>query len=553
VPHACENPIARESHIVQPYPVLPLNMVRKRVHVVQVPLRVNAREAAILDQRLRVVGQLRNAGLQELLRRARAMRRDPDWQVALRLSVGPKRTRAFSDLRHRYGLQKKLAATLVFEHWRASHWMGEVVDGRTALALGAELLQNVDEWLFGRAARPRFKKAAERGCVWGTQPNVGLCLRDGKVSWRNAKTPRKNLELELDLGSLSQARRADLAGRTLIRSGIRRELVRGKTRYFALLCVVGQPYRSAAVHARMAARPFGFVGVDFGPSLAAAVGPVDSHFHSLASQTVLDKRASDAKLIRCQQRALDRSRRAANPDCYDERGRTIKGKHPNRLSTRGVKLQARLTTAQRRSRINRLHERAERAKQIMYLGTDLAYEAIDKRNWQHQYGKRVTFTAPGALRDLAKRECELFGGRTVELLTWILALSQHCLCGARVKKARGQKIHSCPSCGLGPLDRDLFSAYLARLCAETGVIDLDEGPFNTAEHREEAIRLCGPVPPARRAPSSRTTKRRIVSASRAKHVGQTPEQELASVFGGKRFGRRPTSRGRPLVAAAAAT
>jgi hypothetical protein len=48
-----------------------------RCHVVVLPLRVNAREAAILRQRLRVRGQLRNAALQTLLERGERIRADP--------------------------------------------------------------------------------------------------------------------------------------------------------------------------------------------------------------------------------------------------------------------------------------------------------------------------------------------------------------------------------------------------------------------------------------------------------------------------------------------
>ena len=40
------------------------------------------------------------------------------------------------------------------------------------------------------------------------------------------------------------------------------------------------------------------------------------------------------------------------------------------------------------------------------------------------------------------------------------ALSQHCLCGARVAKTLGQRVHACPTCGLTG-DRDLVSAALA--------------------------------------------------------------------------------------------
>jgi len=213
------------------------------------------------------------------------------------------------------------------------------------------------------------------------------------------------------------------------------------------------------------------------------------------------------------------------------------------MSKRGLKLQQRLTAEQRRSRINRLQERSARAKQIISLGTDVAFEAIDKRAWQaSRYGKRMAFTAPGALRDAVVRECELHGGRAVELPTARLALSQHCLCGVKAKKPLSQRAHVCVACGLGPLDRDLFSAYLARLAAESGLVDLADAPFNDHEHRQEAARLCA-------SPCSARVNAGNVSGLRAELAVQTPAQEPASTTGGKRAGRRTTRKQRLLLAA----
>jgi hypothetical protein len=57
-------------------------------------------------------------------------------------------------------------------------------------------------------------------------------------------------------------------------------------------------------------------------------------------------------------------------------------------------------------------------------------------------------------------ECAAAGGRLYRAGTRSTALSQHCLCGARVPKALSQRTHDCPDYGL-VADRDITSAMLA--------------------------------------------------------------------------------------------
>ncbi|GHO48911.1 hypothetical protein KSX_70740 [Ktedonospora formicarum] len=60
-----------------------------------------------------------------------------------------------------------------------------------------------------------------------------------------------------------------------------------------------------------------------------------------------------------------------------------------------------------------------------------------------------------------KRTVASTGGTLVEVPTRTTALSQWCHgCGKRVKKPLSQRWHQC-ECGVGPVQRDLYSAFLA--------------------------------------------------------------------------------------------
>jgi hypothetical protein len=68
------------------------------------------------------------------------------------------------------------------------------------------------------------------------------------------------------------------------------------------------------------------------------------------------------------------------------------------------------------------------------------------------------------LVDALAHECEATGGQMSRAGTRSTALSQHCICGARVPKTLAQRTHHCPHCGLHA-DRDIVSAALAA-CVE---------------------------------------------------------------------------------------
>jgi hypothetical protein len=503
--------------------------------VVTVPLRVDAREAAVLRQRLRVRGTLRNATLETMLARIERMRRDPRWPGARGLADAAK-TRRYRALREEYGVSKRAACNAAFGHWRASQWMPSVIDSRIALELGTEVWQQASAWLYGTAERPRFKPARETTTVWGADNHAGLCLRGERIVWRNKRTPRKNLALALACEPGQWQKR--VAGREVVRVGIRREQVRGQERFFCLLCLAGAPYRDPGYLAAVAREQL--VGVDVGPSQLALVSAAGAERLDLAPPELLGARRQEQRRLRRRQRALDRSRRAMNPDCFDERGRWREGARASRRSRRYERLRRRQREQARAARARRRADETTLARRIVTAhGASVACEALDYRAWQRsRFGRRMGFTAPAAALRRICREAELVGGEALPLDARGLALSQHCLCGARAKKQLCERIHDCAACGLGPLDRDLFSAFLAYLVAAEGVSDLSTGTLNGAGNRRKAQMLCAPG----RAPVPVRFGGRQADAGRLARKAEARPQGKARVSGrGSVPARRPQS------------
>ena len=70
--------------------------------------------------------------------------------------------------------------------------------------------------------------------------------------------------------------------------------------------------------------------------------------------------------------------------------------------------------------------------------------------------------APGMFVSMLRRKAESAGGKVEEFPTRTTALSQTCHgCGTVEKKPLSLRVHQC-ECGVGPVQRDLYSAFLAR-------------------------------------------------------------------------------------------
>ena len=84
-------------------------------------------------------------------------------------------------------------------------------------------------------------------------------------------------------------------------------------------------------------------------------------------------------------------------------------------------------------------------------GTSITVEDCSVSTWARLWGKRIQLFSPGMLVAALAAECAATGGRMYRAGTRSTALSQHCLCGARVPKTLAQRTHECPRCGLAGL------------------------------------------------------------------------------------------------------
>ncbi|WAH39315.1 transposase [Alicyclobacillus dauci] len=411
----------------------------------EIPLRVTRWQARVLNARFEAARQMYNALLGEAMRRLRLMRQSRLYSTARVIDSTDKERLAerrglFQSARTEYGFSEYSLSQYATKLRKS--WLGDHLDAHVAQKLCKRAFGATEKVMFGRAKHVRFKGKRGLHSVEGKSNETGIRWRVDHVEWSGLNLPMvkgSGKDPVIAHGLLQRVKYVRL---------IRRE-IRGKDRFYAQLVCEGLAYQKPdqVVHS-------GTVGLDIGPSTIAVYSGHEALLEQFCQPIV-----EDQKYIRRLQRHLDRQRRANNPECFDERGRAIKGKHPRNKSRRQRATEIILREYKRRQAAYRKTLHGKLANRILSLGNDIRTEDVSYKAWQKMFGRSIGLRAPSSFIAILKRKAESAGGQVVEFNTRSTALSQVCLCGQKHKKPLKLRIHDC-SCGI-TMQRDLFSAYLA--------------------------------------------------------------------------------------------
>ncbi len=432
--------------------------------LLELPLRLDAGQANHLQAHLEAARCLYNALLGEALRRLQRMRRDPAWQAARALprSRRQERNAAFSRLRNQYGF----AEYALHDYAKTARctWIADHLDSTMAQTLATRAYRAVNRVCLGQARKVRFK-SRERGIgsVEGKRNDTGMRFvlqaadegNAGWLIWGHDHLPAlidwhdpvvqyglqhaiKYVRLVCRKVPGSHAKGADLEG----------------NRYFVQLILAGKPYQKPKNQTGDDT-----LGLDIGPS-SLAIFPRQG---TVQLQTFCEELMPNLARKRRLERKMDRQRRANNPHNYDEHGRVKKhGKH--RLSWynshRYLATQRQLARHERKLAAHRKSLQGKLVNEVVRMGNHIQIEKTSFQGWQKQFGKSVALRAPGMFVAHLKRAVAKTGGTLYEVSTFQTKLSQYCHgCRTYAKKPLSQRWHHC-ACGIGPVQRDLYSAFL---------------------------------------------------------------------------------------------
>lgn len=209
-----------------------------------------------------------------------------------------------------------------------------------------------------------------------------------------------------------------------------RKTIRGRKRYFAQFVMEGVPVKLPKYGK-------GRVGLDEGVSVFAVVSKKHVRLEELASS--IDDILREIRRI---DRAMDRSKRATNPQNYNKDGTLKKGHLKWDFSNRYKRLRAKRKELYRRMAILRRESNNRLANMIVSLGTDIYVEdmnlqALQKKaknityrkdgriNSKRRYGKTIMIRAPGQVIQALERKLSYIGKKLNKLNTFETKASQY--------------------------------------------------------------------------------------------------------------------------------
>ena len=328
---------------------------------------------------------------------------------------------------------------------------------------------------------------------------TGLAIGTLVLPVRLPAEPSNQAALDHYLADPSRWHKVDLVRR-------RDPTAAGSWRYEAHLFVLTTPYVAPSTQARRAQAAATTATRRAGIDVNVSNVTVASHARGRDLQitrVVHDdsaRRAVAARDKRKQRgsRRLDRSRRATNPDRYElsarqqrhNQQRAARGLPPVQMIPRGPRKRRQngapetayrhdtLSSAYRRERAAAACDaeadsqaRRELARQIAARvvrdhGCTFVMEDCSLQSWTRRWGRRMAAFTPGLLVNALEHEAVAVAmladttGGVARASTRATALSQHCLCGARVAKSLDERTHVCGACDLRG-NRDAVSATLA--------------------------------------------------------------------------------------------
>ena len=500
--------------------------------VAEFPLSVPRSCEGPLERRFRAGCHVYNGVLAEGLKRLGLLRDSKAWQAARALPKGETGSPERQARAQAFRVAAIAAGFTAYQlrdfavAYRKGCWANDHLGSHDTQALGFRAYRALEQYLYGLRGRPRFKRRDQFSSMEGFSNEAVIRFRAGAVHWDGLVMP-----LLRDARDKDQWERDALACPTKFVRIVRRRL-KGRWRYCAQLVQEGKAPSRGLIFAQG-----GTGGLDLGPSTLAAVT------ETVALKTgFCPKTADKAKAVRLLQRKLDRSRRATNPGNYHPDGTAKQGCRQWVRSVHYRQAQSDLADLQAGLSAERKREHGELANRLMALARDWRTEDVSYLSFQKNFGRSVGKRAPSQFIATLSRKAENAGGSLVAFSTRTTRLSQfdHST-GTYVKKPLSQRLHVFGGDAGAPVDRDVYSAFLARF-VRVGQLDTRQ-VLAAWPHAEPLVRL-----PVSSLPNcKRRALRGLGGRKPSDRAVRQSKARSAKGDSGDVVGRKPESPGKTLV------
>lgn len=343
------------------------------------------------------------------------------------------------------------------------HHFSENIDSFTAQKIATRVWSAFEDLLFGDGEIVHFKKYGELDSLEGKSNKTGIRFKDGFLIWNGLKIPVK---IDYNNPYEYQALKDEICY-----CRIKRRFIKGKYKYYLQIVFKGVPPMKINKDGEVKRHiGNGTVGLDIGTQTIAIVSNVDVKLLELA-----DRVNNIEKEKRRVLRYMDRSRRANNPDNFNEDGTIKKGKLKWVKSNRYIKAQNKLRELYRKQADVREYQHQLLSNYILSLGNkikveEMNFKGLQKRNKKTEkndkgkfkrkkrFGKSLANKAPAKLLTILDNKLKYFGEKLIKVNTKEVKASQYNHLNCRYnKKKLSQRWNDLNGI---KIQRDLYSAFL---------------------------------------------------------------------------------------------
>ena len=420
-------------------------------------LEATITDRGFIEKYFRVMDQIYNGCLDVALKRLHKLQMDPEYQKLVKDRTIRGRSKRIHEKQLEYGYTEYQL------HEKASemkHHFSDIVGIDECQKQATKAFRAVEKVRFHEADHVRHHSRYDDTSAEGKSKKSALNYRNGLLYI--GKDHRYEIRIKPDDEYAQEVlRTCHLKYVRLMRTTIR-----GKTRYFIQLVLRGKP----PVKHHYGCEE-NVTGLDVGVSTVAEVSDEHVHLHELAP----DIRNIDEELRRLN-RAMDRSRRASNPDNYKEDGTIRKGKKRWHDSKRYNRLRAKRKELYRKRAVQMKMAHEKLANEILERGSTVIcetmnYRALQKRskktdknrnngryNRKSRFGKALANHAPSMFERILDQKLHYIGKELIRTDTAKICASQiNHVTGEKIKKDLGVRTFMIDG---NMVQRDLYSAFI---------------------------------------------------------------------------------------------
>ena len=437
--------------------------------VVQFPLKTEKYQEDVLDKRFEIGRQIYNSLVNITQKRYREMIKTKKYRNLLsQLSNDKNKDKSvwkqINEIRKQFGMSEYSFYKDVQE---LQYHFSKNMDALTARSIASNLWRAYKKLFYGNGNKIYYKKHDYFNSLEGTANTRGIRFKDNMILWNGLKIP---IVINYNNYYENQSLKSEIVYCRLIR-----KFVRLKYKYYVQIIFKGTPPFKVDNETGEVKHYIGEgdVGIDIGTSTIAYSSATDVKILELADR-VQNIENQKRRLLR----KMDRSRRATNPDNYNEDG-TIKKQGNKKIvwnkSNHYIRYQNQLKELNRKQADVRKYQHECLANQIISLGDNIYVEKMnfqglakrstkteknDKGRFKRKkrFGKSIANRAPSMLLEIIDRKLSYYSKQLIEIDTWNAKASQfNHFDGTYNKKKLSQRWNDFNGI---KVQRDLYSAFL---------------------------------------------------------------------------------------------